>query len=70
MFIKIRKHLSGDHVPPDDTLIVVTDDVLLTAPLLELRVRLASDAMFGLEALLTAAICPERSEKSIEKADM
>jgi hypothetical protein len=32
---------------------VVTNDVLLTASLLELVLRLAPDAVFGLEALLT-----------------
>ena len=56
-------------VPLDNTLMVVTGDSLLTAPVLELVLRLAPDAEFDPESLLTAAICPEISEKTIEKSD-
>jgi hypothetical protein len=54
------------HVPLDDTLMVVTDDVLLTASVLRLKLvlGLAPNAVLDLEALLTAAICPEISEKN------
>jgi hypothetical protein len=48
---------------------VVTDDVLFTASFLELIRRLAPDAVFDFEALLTAEICSEISENSIEKLD-
>ena len=55
-------------VPLDNTLMVVTGDSLLTAPVLEPVLRLPPDAEFDPE-LLTAAICPEISEKTIEKSD-
>jgi len=42
------------HVPLDDTLMVVTDDFLLTAPVLKLVLRPAPDAAFDPEALLAA----------------
>lgn len=48
---------------------LITDDVLFTASFLELILRLAPDAVFDFEALLIAEICPEISEKSIEKLD-
>jgi hypothetical protein len=43
---------------------------LLNASVLKLVLRLAPDAVFDLEALLTAAIFPEISDKGIEKSDM
>ena len=47
---------------------VVTDDV--SAPVLEPVLGLVPDAVFDLEALLAVRICPEISNKSIEKSDM
>ena len=50
-------------------MMVVTDD-FLTGPVLELVLRLAPVAVFDPESLLTAAICPEISEKRLGKSDM
>jgi hypothetical protein len=51
----------------DDNLIVVMDDLLLAAPVLEPVFRLAPDAVFDPKALLAAG---EISERSIETSYM
>jgi hypothetical protein len=60
----------GEALPLRVVHYVVTDDVLLTASVLKLVLRLTPYAVLDLETLLTAAICPEISEKSIEESDM
>ena len=50
-------------MPLDDTLMVVTDGILLTAPMLEPVHRVSQDAVFHLGALLVAAICSEISKE-------
>ena len=51
-----------------NTLLVVTDDV--SAPVLEPALGLVPDAVFDPKVLLVFGICPEISNKSIEKSDM
>jgi hypothetical protein len=46
----------------------LTGPFLLTVPVLEQVIRLAPDAVFGLEALLAAAICPQ--DRLISQAEI